>query len=272
MLVIPSDMYQKHNILEVQFDLITYELVMSTIDRWKSNRERHYVTLTNPYSVMLCLRDPQMRTATTDADMTLPDGIGIILAAHLLGYPHNGRVAGPTLMLKLCDWGRSKNYRHFFYGGAKGVAARLAHKLSLTYPGLEIAGTYCPPFRLLCAEEDQAIIEEINSTNPDLLWVGLGTPKQEKWMADHLGKIKATAMIGVGAAFDFHARNIKWAPAWIRSLGLEWAYRLVQEPKRMWRRNLDSPIFLSRVLCQLLRRTISSHSVGRHFPVDNFWR
>jgi len=258
-------MYQKRDILKVQVDLICYELVIDTINCWKSNQERHYVTLTNPHSVMLCLRDPQMRRATTGADVTLPDGIGIILAAHLLGYPHNGRVTGPTLMLRLCDCGRTKNYRHFFYGGAEGVAEKLSEKLSSMYPGLEVAGTYSPPFKLLSAEEDCMIITKINSTYPDVVWVGLGAPEQEKWMADHLGKIEATAMIGVGAAFDFHAGNVKWAPAWIRRLALEWAYRLLQEPKRMWRRNLDSPIFLSRVLCQFLKMRVGSGLVGQYF-------
>jgi len=206
-----------------------------------------------------------MRRATAGADITLPDGVGIIVAAHLLRYAHNGRVTGPTLMLKLCDWGRRKSYRHFFYGGTEGIAEQLAEKLSLMYPGLEIAGTYCPPFRPLSAEEDCAIIEQINSTCPDLVWVGLGAPKQEKWMADHLGKIEATAMIGVGAAFDFHSGNANWAPAWIRGFGLEWAYRLIREPKRMWRRNIDSPIFLSRVLYQLLRMRTAPHDTSEQF-------
>jgi len=238
---------------------------MRTIERWKNNQERHYVTLTNPHSVMLCQRDVYMRRATAGADMTLPDGVGIIVAAHLLRYSHNGRVTGPTLMLKLCDWGRKKNYRHFFYGGQDGVAERLAEKLSETYPGIKIAGTYCPPFRALSAEEDRTIIEYINSAHPDIVWVGLGAPKQEKWMAEHLGKIEATVMIGVGAAFDFHSGNANWAPAWIRRLGLEWAYRLIREPSRMWRRNIDSPIFLSKVLFQMLRTRTAPQNAREQF-------
>ena len=120
------------------------------------------------------------------------------------------------------------------------------------YPGLEVAGTYCPPFRSLSEREDQAITKRINSTDPDIVWVGLGAPKQEQWMARHVGKIKAAALIGVGAAFDFHSGNVKWAPNSVRKLGLEWAYRLAQNPRGMWRRNFDSPLFLSRVMWQRL--------------------
>lgn len=246
------------DILRIRFDLIAYETVIETIQRWRANGEFHYVTITNPHSVMLCHRDEQMRKATAGAGLTVPDGIGIIIAANLLGYKSKGRVTGPTLMLKLCDWGRKYGYRHFFYGGAEGIADRLAARLSNIYPGLEIAGTYCPPFRELPANEDEFIIEKINATNPDIVWVSLGAPKQEKWMAAHLSKVHATAMIGVGAAFDFHSGNIKWSPPWVQKLGIEWAYRLVQNPRRMWRRNLDSPIFLTKVVCQRLRMMLNS--------------
>ena len=162
--------------------------------------------------------------------------------------------------LKLCDWGREKGYRHFFYGGAKGVADTLAERFTQDYPGLKVAGTYCPPFRLLSEQEDREIVDHINAAKPDIVWVGLGAPKQEKWMATYLGRIKATAMIGVGAAFDFHSGNVKWAPDWIRRIGMEWAYRLALEPKRMWRRNLDSPLFLSKVIAQKINLLIARES------------
>ena len=140
-------------------------------------------------------------------------------------------------MLKLVDWGRQKRYRHFFFGGAEGIAEKLAQELSDRYPGMEIAGTFCRPFREVETCEDDRVIDTINATKPDILWVGLGSPKQEKWMAMHVGKIAATAMIGVGAAFDFHSGNVRWAPRWISSIGMEWSYRLIREPRRMWRRN-----------------------------------
>lgn len=248
----------RQKILNIKFDLIAYEIVMKTIEQWRQAGQRRYVAITNPHSVLLCHRDKMMLRATHDAGLVLPDGIGIVLAARLLGYPRCGRATGPTLMLKLCDWGRKKGYRHFFYGGAEGVADKLADKLSHEYPGLNVAGTYCPPFRTLCEREDLEVIDKINSAGPDILWVGLGAPKQEKWMAEHVGRINATAMIGVGAAFDFHSGKVKWAPSFVRRLGLEWAYRLIQEPRRMWRRNLDSPLFLSRVMRQRLSMSLRS--------------
>lgn len=249
-----DQMFQKtrHDILKVRFDLIAYEIVMKTIEQWREAGQRRYVAITNPHSVLLCHRDERMLRATLKAGMVLPDGIGILLAAWLLGYRHHGRATGPTLMLKLCDWGRKNGYRHFFYGGAEGVAAKLAENLSNEFPGLNVVGTCFPPFRPLTSEEDQSMVEKINSAKPDIVWIGLGAPKQEKWMAEHLGRIKATAMVGVGAAFDFHSGNVRWAPALIRRLGLEWAYRLMQSPKRMWRRNLDSFLFLSKVMGQRL--------------------
>ncbi len=239
-----------HNILGIRFSLLSYADVMRMIARWRHRQERHYVTLTPPYSVLLCRRDTRLYEATRAASLTLPDGVGIILAARLLRYPHCGRVTGPTLMLKLCDWGRTQGLRHFFYGGALGVAEALVERLKQNYPGLEVAGIHCPPFRELTPGEDAEVVRRINETRPDVVWVTLGSPKQEKWMAEHVGKITATALIGVGAAFDFHSGRAKWAPAWMQRAGIEWAYRLYREPKRMWRRNVNSFTFLARVLYQ----------------------
>ena len=238
------------NVLGVRFDFTDYADVVKTICRWRACGERQYISITNPHSVMVCRRDREMGRATAGAALTVPDGVGVIWAARILGYRNHGRVAGPTLMLRCCDWGREHGFRHFFYGGKEGVGEKLAARLSEIYPGLSVAGTYCPPFRAVSDEEDRAIVERINATRPDVVWVGLGAPKQEKWMLAHAGRVDAAAMIGVGAAFDFHCGEVRWAPAWIRKLGLEWAYRLALEPKRMWRRNLDSPLFVAKVIMQ----------------------
>jgi N-acetylglucosaminyldiphosphoundecaprenol N-acetyl-beta-D-mannosaminyltransferase len=243
---------RKQSILGIGFDLVDYRAVFETFNRWRITGLRCYVSITNPHSVLLCHRDERMLRATSSADMTLPDGVGIILAANLLGYANRGRVTGPSLMLKLCDWGRTYKLRHYFYGGAEGVARTLAANLTKKYRGLRIAGTFSPPFRALSGDEDRQIVREINRARPDILWVGLGAPKQEIWMHEHLGRINATAMIGVGAAFDFHAGTVRWAPAWVRKAGFEWAYRLAREPRRLWRRNLDSPVFLAKVIWQRL--------------------
>ena len=237
-------------ILNTRFDLVDYQTVMDTIDQWRHSGQRHYVTMSNPRDVILFDRDTQMRQALMGSELTLPDGVGIILAAQLLGLSHHGRVTGPTLMLKLCDWGREAGYRHFFCGGREGVADHLAQRLAARFPRLQVAGTYCPPFRKLSGEEEQTMVDTINAAEADIVWVGLGAPKQEIWMAYYRSRLDAPALIGVGAAFDFHSGNAKWAPAVVRKLGLEWAYRLVHEPRRMWPRNVYNTMFLARVLHQ----------------------
>lgn len=247
----------KNNILGVQFDLVAYEDVMKMIQHWRINRQSHYITLANPFSVTRCLRDSAMRKALNNAGMTLPDGVGIVFAARLLGYRNNGRTSGPALMLKVCDWGRQYGYRHYFYGGADGIADRLAGRLKEMYPGLEIAGTYCPPFRPLSKEQEKQIIDRINSAGPDIVWVGLGAPKQEKWMATNGRRIAATALIGVGAAFDFHSGNAKWAPQWIQHHGFEGIYYLLFRPRRTFPKLFSTSLFTALVLGLSLKRKLA---------------
>ena len=226
-------MVQTNKIYEVSFDLIDYESVFEKIKTWRSTGTHSYITITNPYSVMMCRKNSKMAQAHTLAGLTLPDGIGIILAANILGFPHCGRVTGPELMLKVCDWGREYGMRHFFYGGSKEVAKLLGENLTQKFPSLEIAGVYSPGHKKIGEKESEDVINMINASKPDILWVGLGAPKQEIWMLDHLDKINSAVMIGVGAAFDFHSGNAKWAPKAFRKKGLEWLWRLILEPKRM---------------------------------------
>ena len=242
------------HILGVHFDLVDYDAVLSAVARWRGAGERRSVVLSNPHSVLMCRRDPAMGEATAGASLVLPDGVGIVWAARLLGLPHQGRVTGPELMLRLCEAGRAWDCRHYFYGGAEGVAQALAARMAELFPGLEVAGTWTPPFRPLMQEEDAEDVARINAGRPDVVWIGLGAPKQEKWMAVHLGRIEAAALIGVGAAFDYHTGRVRWAPDWVRRAGLEWAYRLAHQPGRLWRRNLDSPVFLGKVVWEKVGR------------------
>jgi N-acetylglucosaminyldiphosphoundecaprenol N-acetyl-beta-D-mannosaminyltransferase len=255
-----SHCHLRGNIAGIAFDFVAATEVARIIDSWRRAGVRNYISITNAHSVMVCRRDAEMRRATTHAALTLPDSIGIVLAAMILGYGRYQRTTGPDLMLKVCDQGRDYGLRHFFYGGDTGVAERLAQRLSARFPGLAISGTYTPPFRRLDPAEDQADVDRINASRPDVLWVGLGAPKQEKWMAGHAGKIQATTMVGVGAAFDFHSGKVKWAPTWMRQIGLEWAHRLILNPRRMWRRNLDSPLFLALICWQGMR--MAFHRTG----------
>jgi len=160
----------------------------------------------------------------------------------MLGY-NIPRLHGPDLMMKCCEYGVERKWRHFFCGGKNGVPELLSKKLTENFPGLNTVGSYSPPFRPLTRDEDEAIIDQINSANPDILWVGLGLLKQERWIAEHIGKIKVPWMVGVGAAFDFHSGTIKRAPRFYRRIGLEWFYRTVFEP-RLIKRQLRGFAFL----------------------------
>ena len=238
------------HVVGVEFDFVDYDTVLETVGEWVDDGRQEVIAITNPYSVLLCQRDEAFARATADGALTLPDGVGVILAARLLGYAHNGRVTGPTLMLRLCERGCERGWKHYFYGGREGVPQQLAQRLTTRFHGLQVVGTHSPPFRELTPEEDEDAVQRINAAQPHVLWVGLGAPKQEKWIHTHRDRIDATVMIGVGAAFDFHSGNVPWTPAWIRAIGMEWLFRLCLEPRRMWRRNMDSLVFLAKVLQQ----------------------
>jgi N-acetylglucosaminyldiphosphoundecaprenol N-acetyl-beta-D-mannosaminyltransferase len=156
---------------------------------------------------------------------------------------------GPDFMIELCARAEHEGWSSYFYGGAEGTAELLVEKLRERFPQLKVAGTHCPPFRELTDEERDAIVAEINGSGADLVWVGLSTPKQERWMAANVDRLDASALLGVGAAFDVHAGLIKQAPRWVRPTGLEWAWRLAVDPKRLWRRYLrNNPRFIARIL------------------------
>jgi N-acetylglucosaminyldiphosphoundecaprenol N-acetyl-beta-D-mannosaminyltransferase len=249
--------------LGIPIDLVEAGYPLEQILSWRRTGHRGYVSLVNPHSLMTCARDSGMRAALLGSDVSLADGVGITVGARLLGYGRTGRLAGPSLMLDMCDRGRQHLLRHFFYGGGEDVARTLAARLAARFPGLKVCGWFCPPFHAFRAEEDAAIVDQINVASPDIVWVALGTGKQEKWMAAYRGRIEATALIGVGAAFDFHAGTIPWAPSLIRRAGLEWAYRLLQEPGRLWRRNLDGPLFLARIMSQRIAWTLRGKEVAK---------
>jgi N-acetylglucosaminyldiphosphoundecaprenol N-acetyl-beta-D-mannosaminyltransferase len=190
-------------------------------------------------------RDVTLKRIHNEAGMVTPDGMPMVWINRIRGFDHVRRVYGPDLMLDVCAASVERGYRHYFYGGADGVADELAAKLKLKYPGLQVVGTFCPPFRPMTEQEDAALIAQINQSGANILWVGLSTPKQEYWMSRHLGHVDASVMIGVGAAFDFHAGRKKQAPRWMQRTGLEWLFRLATEPRRLARRYLtNNPLFV----------------------------
>jgi N-acetylglucosaminyldiphosphoundecaprenol N-acetyl-beta-D-mannosaminyltransferase len=174
----------------------------------------------------------------------------LVWCCRRVGLPTE-RVYGPDLMLAVLEQGVQAGWRSYFYGGLPGVADQLAARMSERFPGLVVAGTHSPPFGPLSPEEDDEIVARINAAEPDLVWVGLSTPKQERWMAAHVGRLQAPVLLGVGAAFDFHAGRVRQAPSWVQRSGMEWAYRLSREPRRLWRRYLrNNPAFVARILRQ----------------------
>lgn len=233
------------NVLGVKINAVNIPLALDTIDTWIKNKDQNYVTVTGVHGVIESQRDAQIRSMHNKAGMVVPDGMPMVWANHLQGNKHVSRVYGPDLMLAACEKSIEKGYKHFFYGGASHVPGLLKDKLTERFPGLQVVGTYSPPFRPLTEEEDKDICQMIDDSGADIVWIGLSTPKQERWMSAHLGKIKAPVMIGVGAAFDFHAGLKSQAPSWMQKSGMEWFYRLITEPRRLGKRYLiNNPTFL----------------------------
>ncbi len=242
---------QRVEILGVQVSALNMPLVLETLDAWLDTRERHYVCVTGVHGIMESWRDEQLRRIHNDAGMVTPDGMPLVWISRLMGHHGVARVYGPDLMLAACEAFVGRNCRHFFYGGAPRVAETLAAVLSRRFPGLQVAGTYCPPFRDLTTDEQADVNDRINRSRADIVWVGISTPRQERWMARHLGELGAPVLIGVGAAFDFHAGIKRQAPVWMQRNGLEWLFRLGTEPRRLWKRYLvNNPSFVALVLLQ----------------------
>lgn len=252
----PAAGIERTNVLGVGVSAIDMALALDTIDGWIATREQHHVCVTGVHGVMESQHDETLRRIHNTAGMVTPDGMPLVWLSRLSGRSHVDRVYGPDLMLAVCERSVDRGYRHYFYGGGEGVPELLAERLSQRFPGLQVAGTYSPPFRPLTAEEDEALVQRINTAGADIVWVGLSTPKQERWMYEHLGKLNAPVLVGVGAAFDFHAGLKKQAPRWMQRSGLEWSFRLLTEPRRLGRRYLvNNPAFVWRVLLQKAGRS-----------------
>jgi len=240
------------NVLGVGLSEINYELALSQIGAAIEEGRKGYVTVTGVHGVSESQEDERLREVHNASFLTTPDGMPMVWMGKLAGSSVMDRVYGPDLMLLVLRAGVERGWRHFFFGGGEGVADELREKLEARIPGVKVVGTFTPPFRPLDDGEEAALAARVAEVRPDCFWVGLSTPKQERFMAAHLGKLEATLMFGVGAAFDFHAGRVPQAPPLLQKAGLEWAYRLAKEPKRLWRRYLkNNPLFLGRVFLQL---------------------
>jgi N-acetylglucosaminyldiphosphoundecaprenol N-acetyl-beta-D-mannosaminyltransferase len=252
------------NILGVGISAINMPMALEVIQDWLARQEANYVCVTGVHGVMESQQDETLRQIHNKAGLVTPDGMPLVWLSRWKGFARVGRVYGPDLMLALCEASVEHGFRHFLLGGAEGVPEKLADNLQGCFPGLVIAGTYSPPFRSLTPQEDAQIVDMLRQARADVIWVGLGTPKQERWMAAHHDLLPGAVLIGVGAAFDFHTGRSRQAPVWMRQNGLEWLYRLLAEPGRLWRRYLiNNPLFVTLVLAQTLGLREYSLEVGQ---------
>lgn len=245
-------------ILGVTVEAQRYEAAISALleaVRAEGPRRAHFATV---HSVVESTGSAPLREAFASAWMVCTDGMPLAWVARLRGARAE-RVCGPDVMLTLCDRGRALGLRHYFLGGGPGTAERLAKVLASRFPGLEVAGTHAPPFRELSEAEDQAIVDTVNAASADVLWVGLGSPKQELWAAAHEARLQSHLILPVGAAFDFHSGKLRRAPSWMRRLGLEWLFRLAMEPRRLLRRYV---VTNSRFVLLLIREEWSRRRGG----------
>jgi N-acetylglucosaminyldiphosphoundecaprenol N-acetyl-beta-D-mannosaminyltransferase len=249
-----------------------YTGAMEAMDAMVLARERGYVVVAPVHALIVARDDPEMRAAMTDATFTVPDGMPLVWLLRGLGERLEDRVYGPTLMDRYCGRCADRGHRVWLYGGTDdGAREELAAALRARHPGLRVVGGFSPPFRALSGEEEDEVVARIDADRPDVVWVGTGQPKQEKWMARMRPRLEAPVLCGVGAAFDFHAGRVPQAPRWMQDRGLEWLYRLGQEPRRLGPRYLrTNPRFAVAALRQLAReRRRRSPAAHGTLPADS---
>jgi N-acetylglucosaminyldiphosphoundecaprenol N-acetyl-beta-D-mannosaminyltransferase len=239
------------NLGPVKVALATWREALAFTEAMVRDGGHHYFCFCEASLLSSLIRDPGLAEMLRSADAVFPDGVALVKLARIRGAALAGRVPGPSFLLAACEYGVERGWRHFFYGGAPGVADRLAAQLEADYPGLVVAGTLCPPFRPLTTEEELATKGAIEAAQPDLVWVSLGSPKQERWCAEHVGKIDVPLLLPVGAAFDFHSGRRPWAPAWVRKLGMEWVFRTFTGGRRTFFRNLRCVTTVGAYICRV---------------------
>jgi N-acetylglucosaminyldiphosphoundecaprenol N-acetyl-beta-D-mannosaminyltransferase len=247
------EVMQRVNILGVGISPVHLDQAVDMLDRWRDEGLREYVCCVSVHGLVTAQRDPAVRSALNRSGLATEDGMPLVWWSRFSGFSGARRVCGSDLLDAMCALAVKRGHRHYFYGGSPQVVEQLVDRLTRRFPGLVIAGHRSPPFRALTEAEDADDVAAINAARPDYVWIGLGMPKQEKWMASHVGRIEATALIGVGAAFDFHAGTKPRAPGWMQRSGLEWLFRLASEPRRLAHRYLiDNTVFVAHTVQQLI--------------------
>jgi N-acetylglucosaminyldiphosphoundecaprenol N-acetyl-beta-D-mannosaminyltransferase len=243
------------NVLGVRVSGVDLESAVDLSDQWiRSARGHGYICATGVHGVMEARADSAVRRVLNRALMNVPDGMPMSWVGHLQGIRNMDRVFGPDLMMAMCRLSVERGYRNFFYGGKPGVAALLSEALQGKIPGLQVVGTYTPPFRSLTLDEEREVLDQVRESRPHIFWVGLSTPKQERFMAQYVETLQVPLMFGVGAAFDFHTGAIRDCSLWVKRSGLQWLHRLMQDPRHLWKRYLrNNPAFLLHIALQLSR-------------------
>ncbi|WP_417536714.1 WecB/TagA/CpsF family glycosyltransferase [Methylophaga sp.] len=251
-----SRVSQKVAVLKASIDAVTWEEAVGKIQAWVEEKSSRYVCICNAHSVVTAAQDPGFYKVIEEADMATPDGAPVAWLMRKLGALRQERINGPDLMQRYCFEASARGESIYLYGGSEATLDTLKNELTRRFPGLKIAGAYSPPYRELTPEEQEAAIDSINASEAGTVWVSLGCPKQEAWMAAHRGRVNAV-MIGVGAAFDYHAGTIRRAPLWMQHNGLEWLFRLLTEPRRLWKRYLvTNSLFIWHAIRQLLQNRV----------------
>jgi N-acetylglucosaminyldiphosphoundecaprenol N-acetyl-beta-D-mannosaminyltransferase len=254
------DAIRERRILGIPLAMTDYAHALDAMDEMIERRQKGIVCAVAVHAVTVGYEDPEMHEALQRATLVLPDGMPVVWAANMLGENLRERVYGPELMLRYNDRCAERGHRVWLYGGRdQGSLVQLALNMRQRHPGIQIVGGYSPPFHALSPQEEDEVVQQINDARPDVLWVGIGVPKQEKWMARMRDRLEVPVMCGVGAAFDFHAGRISQAPGWMQERGLEWIYRIAQEPRRLLPRYLYyNPRFVMAFARQYMAERVSS--------------
>ncbi len=242
------------DVLGVKVSAVNLHRAVEIAAQWIETSHPGYICVTGVHGVMEAQRSPDLREILNRAVMNTPDGMPMSWVGRLQGFQDMDRVFGPEFMSAMCRLSLTRGYRHFLYGGMPGVAEQLQAALQRKFPGLQVVGTYTPPFRSLNAGEEDALALQIQNARPDIMWIGLSTPKQERFMAQYVNRLQVPLLVGVGAAFDYHTGRIRDCSPWIKRAGLQWLHRLVQDPHRLWRRYLrNNPSFVWNITLQMLK-------------------
>lgn len=239
------------HVLGVKVSAVDMQQAIEAADQWIVRGTPGYICATGVHGVMEAQSDLSLRQILNDAVLNIPDGMPMTWVGRLQGHREMDRVFGPDFMIAMCRIAAQRGYRTFLYGGQPGVAESLADALEQKCPGLQIVGTYTPPFGPLNPCQEEELVSQVHAARPHILWVGLSTPKQEQFMAQYRPRLRVPLMVGVGAAFDYHTGRIRDASPWIKRAGMQWLHRLLQDPRRLWRRYLrNNPEFLWRIALQ----------------------